>query len=95
MQRWPDPVDVPMTAPVPMHDGEDGDYEPGVALPISKARLRTGKQDVSTSITSNDREATFTLNLPADRTTMQTWFYDEVGAEICGAYYVYVRRTSW
>jgi arylsulfatase A-like enzyme len=92
LRRWPDSVEVAMNAPLPMHDGEDGDYQPGVALPISKARLRIGQQDVSTSVTSNDREASFTLKLPAGRTTMQTWFYDKTGEEICGAYYVYVHR---
>ncbi len=64
----------------------------GVALPIAKARLRVGENDVSQSVRPEDREATFPLRLPRGRTTLQTWFYDGAGEEICGAYYVYVRR---
>ena len=64
----------------------------GVALPIAKARLRVGEDDVSQSVRPDDHEATFTLRLPRGRTTLETWFYDDAGQEICGAYYVYVRR---
>ena len=35
---------------------------------------------------------TFSTKLPAGRTQLQTWFLDGEGREICGAYYVIVRR---
>jgi len=39
-------------------------------------------------------EAVFTLRLAEGWTKMQTWFYDEAGKELSGAYYVYVERLS-
>jgi hypothetical protein len=81
-----------MRAPLPAHDGEDGDYPAGVALPIAKARLRIAGTDRSSAVESSDREAMFTVRLGEGWTKMQTWFYDDAGQEISGAYYVYVER---
>jgi hypothetical protein len=92
LRRWPKDVDVPMRAGLPPHDGEDGDYPAGVALPIAKARLVIGGRDFSKPVSAEDREALFTLPLGEGWTTMQTWFYDEAGQEISGAYFVYVER---
>jgi arylsulfatase len=92
LRRWPKEVDAPMRAPLPAHDGEDGDYPAGVALPIAKARLRIAGTDRSSAVESSDREAMFTVRLGEGWTKMQTWFYDDAGQEISGAYYVYVER---
>ena len=92
LRRWPKEVDVPMRAAVPAHDGEDGDYPAGVALPVAEAALRVAGRVMRKPVGPEDREAVFTMNLNYGRTTMQTWFYDEDGREIAGAYYVYVER---
>ncbi|HUT92468.1 MAG TPA: arylsulfatase [Thermoguttaceae bacterium] len=92
LRRWPRDVSAALREGVPAHHGELGDYDAGVALPIAKARLRVGDHDVSQPVRPDDREATFTLRLPRGRTTLQTWFYDDAGQEICGAYYVYAYR---
>jgi hypothetical protein len=91
LRRWAKDVDVPMRAPLPEHQdpGEDGKYIAGVALPIGKARLTVGPYDVSKPVGADDREAAFTVRLNKGLTKLQTWFYDEAGKEICGAYYVY------
>ena len=36
----------------------------------------------------------FRVKLPAGRTTLQTWFSDAGGKELCGACYVYVKRSE-
>jgi hypothetical protein len=56
LRRWPADVDVPMRAGLPAHDGEDGDYPAGVALPIAKARLVIGATDLSKAVGPGDRE---------------------------------------
>lgn len=94
LRRWPADVDVPMRAPLPAHAGEDGGYPAGVALPIAKARLVIGARDLTQAVGPADREAVFTLGLPEGWARMQTWFYDEAGEEISGAYYVYVERKA-
>ena len=94
LRRWPRDVDVAMREGLPPHDGEDGDYSAGVALPIASARLSIGARDMSLPVKPDDREARFTVALGEGRTTMQTWFRDEAGREISGAYYVYVERLA-
>ncbi len=91
LRRWPEDVDVPVSASLPAHDGEDGDYPPGVALPIAAARMSVGSHSVETKLGASDREARFVVKLPAGRTTLQTWWLDSNQQEICGAYYVYAR----
>jgi arylsulfatase A-like enzyme len=94
LRRWPREIDLPMRAPLPAHDGEDGDYPAGVALPIARARLAIAAHDMSVAVKPEDREAVFTLRLQEGWTKMQTWFYDAAGAEISGAYFVYVERKT-
>lgn len=94
LRRWPKEVDVPMRAGLPPHDGEDGDYPAGVALPIAEARLRIAGRDFSQPVRPDDREVVFKVGLGEGRTTMQTWFCDDAGREISGAYYVYVERKD-
>jgi hypothetical protein len=94
LRRWPREADAALTASLPPHVGEDGKTVAGVALPIASARLLVGDQDVKKDVGPEDRKAAFTLELPKGKTTLQTWFYDAEGKELCGAYYVYVRRLQ-
>jgi arylsulfatase len=92
LRRWPVEADLSLRAAVPSWKGGDGVFTPGIALPIAKAKLKVGVQEQSLDTKEPDKAATFTLKLPAGGTQIQTWFYDEQGKELCGAYYVYVRR---
>ncbi|MBN2578334.1 MAG: arylsulfatase [Pirellulales bacterium] len=94
LRRWPREADAALTAGLPPHVGEDCKTIAGKALPIAQARLRVGKHDVKTAVVPGDKKATFTVELPKGDTTLQTWFYDADGKELCGAYYVYVRRLQ-
>jgi len=64
----------------------------GVALPIATARLKVADFDQTRAVTPSDTAITFTLTLKSGPAKLQTWFYDASGAEICGAYYVYLHR---
>jgi arylsulfatase len=92
LRRWPREADVPIRAGVPTFKGVDGSLSAGKALPIATARLNVGEVDRSTDVTADDRFVRFTIRLPKGEVQAQSWFYDESGAELCGAYYVYVRR---
>ena len=95
LRRWPKEIDVAMQESIPPHKTEDGaSYLAGVALPVAKARLTVGAADVSKPVYPDTREVVFTLPLMEGWTKMQTWFYDEAGHEICGAYFVYCERKS-
>jgi arylsulfatase len=96
LRRWPREVAIPMTQGTPPHKGEDVacHFRPGKALPIAKARLRVGGHDLTKAVGPEDKEAVFEVTLPDGRSTVETWFYDKDGKELCGAYYVYVKRLD-
>jgi hypothetical protein len=92
LRRWPVEADTPITAGLPAFKGTLGDYPPGKALSIVKARLRVAGIDESKPVAETDKAATFRVHLAAGRTTLQTWFYDRNDKELCGAYCVYVSK---
>jgi hypothetical protein len=61
-------------------------------LPIERARLRVAGFDQTLPVTANDKVISFTMNLPAGPTDLQTWFMDATGKVLTGAYYVSVTR---
>jgi hypothetical protein len=92
LRRWPEEANLSIAGPAPEYRGADGIYQAGVALPITKARLKLGDVDQSAGAGPDDKGITFTAKLARGPADLQTWFYDQSGAEICGAYFVYVRR---
>ena len=81
LRRWPRESGASLAASVPPD---------GVALPIAKARLKIG--DAERTASASGALVRFRLPLRSGPTALQTWFLDETGKELCGAYYVYVRR---
>ena len=93
LRRWPREADARSPAPVPEFKAVDGGLPAGIALPITKIRLKIGDAlDESRDVASTDKGITFTTKLAAGKTTMQIWCYDADGKELCGAYFAYVLR---
>lgn len=93
LRRWPEEADASIAGGVPEFKAVDGNLPPGKALPIVKVRLKIGDFDETRSVSSEDKQVTFTLDLEAiDKTQLQSWCYDAAGQELCGAYFAYVRR---
>jgi len=92
LRRWAREANVPMTAGLAPLKHADGEFPEGVALPITKARLKVADFDECQNVASTDTAKTFDVKLKRGRTQLQTWLYDADGKEICGAYYVYVHR---
>ncbi|NLE36976.1 MAG: arylsulfatase [Pirellulaceae bacterium] len=90
--RWPREAETALTASAPPHVGKDCFFARGKALPIARARLRVAEHEVEKEVRLKDREAIFTLELPKGKTTLRSSFEDKNGKELCGAYYVYVKR---
>ena len=88
LRRWPVEADAPITAGVPAHKGVLCSFKAGRPLPITKARLKVADLDQSKPVGKDDKVAVFHARLPAGKTTLQTWFYDQDGKHLCGAYYV-------
>ena len=94
LRRWPVEADTPIRAGLPAFDGVLGHYPPGKALPIVKARLKVADLDEFKPVAKGDKAASFTVHLPAGKTTLQTWFYDRGDKQLCGAYCVYVEKVA-
>ena len=94
LRRWPKEADTPLGAGLPPYRGVDGTYPAGKAVPIAKARLKVAGVDVSKPVVAGEKAAVFTVQLPAGKTLLKTWFLDADGKELCGAFYVEVRRLS-
>lgn len=93
LRRWPREADAALNAALPEQRCSDGLMLPaGVALPIAKARLKIGAFDASQDAEPGAKQVAFKAKLPAGRTQLKTWFMDDKDEELCGAYYVYVRR---
>jgi len=82
LRRWPREADAPITGTVPG----------GTAIHATQARVTIGDEDITQPIPADAKGVTFSLELKAGHTHLQTWFTDDAG-ESRGAYYVYVRRV--
>jgi len=82
LRRWPVELNKPISAAI----------KRGRAIPAKKARLKIADIDITQDIPNNAGAGTFTVKLKAGKTRLQTWFIDARARNICGAYYVYVKR---
>ncbi len=94
LRRWPQEAGAPLSAGLPEYEGVDGVFPAGKALPIARARLKVAGVDVSRPVSGSETAARFTVRLEAGPSQLQTWFYDAQGKELCGAFYVEVRRLA-
>lgn len=94
LRRWPVEADAAIAAGVPAEKKELCFFEQGKALPITKAGLEVAGVRESKPVGKEDKVVVFTVQLPVGKTTLQTWFYDENGKELCGAYYVCVKHIE-
>jgi arylsulfatase len=94
LRRWPVESGLGLTEACEPAVLTDGELEGGRALAIARARIRVDDRVLTTQVTPDDRGAVFRLHLEAGPALLHTWFDDEHGQPICGAYYVYVHRTS-
>lgn len=92
LRRYPREADLELTSDAPPFRGVDGRLPAGKALPIAKAKLRVGELEKTRNVNPDDKFVRFELPLKQGPVKAQTWFYDESGKDLCGAYYVYVQR---
>lgn len=92
LRRWPEEANLSIRAGVPATKVTDGQYVEGKALPVARARLKVGEIDETRAVGEGDTAAVFGVRLKAGPAQLQTWFLDEAGTSLCGAYSVTVRR---
>jgi arylsulfatase A-like enzyme len=92
LRRWPREAGLPFQGSVPETRVTDGVLRAGKALPISRARIQIGEFSDEAIVSENDQAVHFSTKLTQGKTRLQTWFLDSSGQELCGAYYVYIRK---
>jgi len=96
LRRWPKEAETPISSGSYIKYTDPyahGAGSEGKALPIKEARLQIGNFDQRKPVKADDQEIVFKVRLQAGNARLQTWFYDDNGRWLCGAYYVYVTRT--
>jgi hypothetical protein len=95
LRRWPIEEDRGIGDAIP---GEpipfagmtiESGYGGGYAIPIQTARLQIGQHDLTKPVSSHAASVTFTAELAAGPTHLQTYFATADDADL-GAYYVYI-----
>jgi len=90
MRRWPREEDRTINEGIP---GEiSGWYHGGKALSLQTARITIGDQEQTKVIEPDMKGITFTFDLKAGITHLQTFLSNSEGLEL-GAYYVYVQKN--
>jgi arylsulfatase A-like enzyme len=97
LRRWPAELGLAIHAGVDAVEAARHIYadlmSPPVAMAPTEATLRVGDKQWTRSVSSEDMEATFEVDLAAAEATMlEAWFIGD--GEPCGAYYVYVERLT-
>jgi arylsulfatase A-like enzyme len=92
LRRWPVEAATALGAGLPAKNGFEDTFPEGKALPTAGARLKVGSFDKTMTVSPSELEAAFDVELESGPATVQTWFLDSDGKELCGAYYVYVKR---
>ncbi|MHC4646853.1 MAG: arylsulfatase [Planctomycetota bacterium] len=92
LRRWPVEAVTALGDGLPAKSGFEDTFPEGKALPIAGARLKVRSFDKTLAVSGSELEAVFDVELESGPATLQTWFLDDDGEELCGAYYVYVKR---
>ncbi|PQO28858.1 arylsulfatase [Blastopirellula marina] len=95
LRRWPRESGLLLAAGCPETKVTDGTYVKGRALPIHHARLRIDDEAHDIDQPTKDLTAfEFQTELEQGPVEIQATLLDDTKKEICGAYYLYVRRVS-
>ncbi|MBI4873567.1 MAG: arylsulfatase [Acidobacteria bacterium] len=95
LRRWPVEGDLPLNAPCPAKKLTVAALPAGKAFPIAGARLKIAGQDLTASAATGEKATLFRVRLKGGvKTHLHGWFQDAAGADLCGAYYAYVRRLG-
>lgn len=74
--------------------GVDGILPEGAALPVSSAWLQAGDVEQTQQVPDAATHVTFRMALRRGTAQIKSWWYDEDGNRLAGAYYLAVERMS-
>ncbi|MGH7944193.1 MAG: arylsulfatase, partial [Opitutaceae bacterium] len=99
LRRWPIEANAAITAGMPEFVPTDRGavtetfrFRAAEPIPIASAHVAIGGASQSKPVARGDLEITFVASLSRGPAELRAWFSDAGKNELCGAYYVYVRR---
>ena len=90
----PEESGLGIAAAAPVMQGFDGTLPEGVALPVASAWLRAGDEEQTQRVPEGATHVTFRLALSRGAAQVQSWWYDEEGNRLAGAYYLTAEHIS-
>ena len=93
LRRYPRESHLELQAEFPQTLVTDGTYLAGRKLPIASAKLEVAGTSRTLNPDASLQSFTTTVDLPAGPLELKATFFDNDAKELCGAYYVYVKRA--
>lgn len=94
LRRWPEESGLGIAAPAPVMQGVDGILPEGAALSVSSAWLRVGSEEQTLPVPEGATHVTFRMALARGAAQIKSWWYDDEGNRLAGAYYLTGERIS-
>ncbi|MDE0634105.1 MAG: arylsulfatase [Caldilineaceae bacterium] len=92
LRRWPEESDLGISDPAPVMQGVDGSWPAGKALPVASAWLQVGRSEQTLPVPPDATAQTFEMAVQRGPTTVKSWWHDEQGSPLAGAYYLTAER---
>ena len=93
LRRWPEESGLGISDPAPVMQGVDGSWPAGKALPVSSAWLQVGRGEQTLPVPPDATAQTFEIAVERGPTTVKSWWHDEEGNQLAGAYYLTAERV--
>lgn len=92
LRRYPREADFELSGAYPATKREFYHFPECKALPITNAQVLIDGVGDSASVTSDMKSVSIELDVVAGDHIIQTFFFDKLGEELCGAYYLAVEK---
>ncbi|MCY3990456.1 MAG: arylsulfatase [Caldilineaceae bacterium] len=94
LRRWPEESGLGISDPAPVMQGVDGSWPAGKALPVASAWLQVGRSEQTLPVPPDATAQTFEMAVERGPTTVKSWWHDEQGSPLAGAYYLTAERLQ-
>jgi arylsulfatase len=63
-------------------------------FPVARGLVKIAGKEATATTAPTEQEVAVRVTLPAGTTTLNAWFRDDKGNDLCGAFFVYVKRVK-
>ena len=92
LRRWPEESGLGISAPAPVMQGVDGSWPAGKALPVASAWLQVGRSERTLPVAPDASAQSFQMEVERGPATVKSWWHDQEGEQLAGAYYLTIER---